>query len=157
MAALPPAITSHPRSVLFRQRWRDPGFLFRLTFAADGGARPKSGGTPFRQPCPAYPSTIGRKAPQEHFSEESFRTFTSIRKRTFQPLHCKHSAITTPQKYSQHTASLDVLAEPNYYSKCARTSSTRVFASHSPTDMSGDYDRDERIIHSGRERSESSP
>ena len=42
------------------------------TIAADGGARPNSGGTPFRQPCPAYPSTIGRKAAQERFSEEKF-------------------------------------------------------------------------------------
>jgi len=53
------------------------------TIAADGGARPKSGGTPFRQPCPAYPSTIGRKAPQERFSEESFRTCNHNRKRIF--------------------------------------------------------------------------
>src|ERR1700685_2164865 len=106
MAALPPAITSHPRSVLFRPRWRDSGFPVRLTFAADGGARPKSGGTPFRQPCPAYPSTIGRKAPQERFSEESLRT-NSIRKRISQKLHCKSSVHTPAQKYSQHTASLD--------------------------------------------------
>ena len=35
---------------------------------------------------------------------------------------------------SQHTASLDVLAEPNYYNKCRRTSSTRVFASHETDD-----------------------
>src|SRR5208282_3081689 len=48
------------------------------TIAADGGARPNSGGTPFRQPCPAYPSTIGQKAPQERFSEESFRACTAL-------------------------------------------------------------------------------
>jgi len=42
------------------------------TYAADGGTRPNSGGAPFRQPSPAYPSTKGRKAPQEHFSEEKF-------------------------------------------------------------------------------------
>src|ERR1700719_4331456 len=58
-----------------KPRQRDSGFP--KTFAADGGARPNSGGTPFRQPCPAYPSTIGRKAPQERFSEESLRTCTS--------------------------------------------------------------------------------
>src|ERR1700719_174382 len=58
-----------------KPRQRDSGFP--KTFAADGGARPNSGGTPFRQPCPAYPSTIGRKAPQERFSEESFRNCTS--------------------------------------------------------------------------------
>ena len=39
-------------------------------------------------------------------------------------------ALLTPQQNSQHTASLDVLAEPNYYSKSLQTSSTRVFASH---------------------------
>jgi hypothetical protein len=39
-------------------------------------------------------------------------------------------ALPKSQQNSQHTASLDVLAEPNYYSKCVQTSSTRVFASH---------------------------
>ena len=53
------------------------------TYAADGGARPNSGGAPFRQPCPAYPSTTERKAPQARFSEESLRTRTSIRKQIF--------------------------------------------------------------------------
>ena len=70
MASLLPTITSHratTREILDSLK----------TFAADGGARPNSGGTPFRQPCPAYPSTIGRKAPQERFSEESFRNRTS--------------------------------------------------------------------------------
>jgi|HubBroStandDraft_6_1064221.scaffolds.fasta_scaffold11575_3 hypothetical protein len=37
---------------------------------------------------------------------------------------------TQSRKTSQRTASLDVLAEPNYYSKCIETSSTHVFASH---------------------------
>src|SRR3984957_20840135 len=77
MAGLLPSHYFSSAQRLFRQRWRDSGFPVRLTFAADGGARPKSGGTPFRQPCPAYPSTIGRKAPQERFSEESLRTCTS--------------------------------------------------------------------------------
>src|SRR3984885_16033036 len=52
-------------------------------YAADGDARPNCGDAPFRQPCPAYPSTntsdelsisdalmTGRKAPQARFSEE---------------------------------------------------------------------------------------
>jgi hypothetical protein len=43
---------------------------------------------------------------------------------TASPLH------VPAQKNSQHTASLDVLAEPNHYSKPMQTSSTRVFASH---------------------------
>ena len=67
------------------------------TFAADGGARPKSGGTPFRQPCPAYPSTKGRKAPQERFSEEKFPNLHFIRKRISQTLlqaFCPHGSKT---------------------------------------------------------------
>ncbi len=123
-----PTITSHPRSMAFtRPRQRDSGFLFRLTFAADGGARPNSGGTPFRQPCPAYPSTKGRKAPQERFSEESFRTCTSSGN-VF--LYSSTATLRNRATIMQHTASLDVLAEPNYYSKCRETSSTHVFASH---------------------------
>ena len=99
--------------------------------AADGGARPNSGGTPFRQPCPAYPSTIGRKAPQERFSEENLRT-CSVRKRISLSLSpcCRSSVHTITQRNRQHTASLDVLAERNYYSKSLQTSSTRLFASH---------------------------
>src|SRR5580698_8460227 len=67
--------------------------------AADGGARPNSGGTPFRQPCPAYPSTKGRKAPQERFSEESLRT-SFIRKRVSLSLslHCNSSVKSTTQQ-----------------------------------------------------------
>src|SRR5579862_2001792 len=129
MTGLMPTITSRRATSLVPERFWIPG----QTFAADGGARPNCGGTPFRQPCPAYPSTIGRKAPQERFSEESFRTRTSsgnvfLNSSAVSPLHAP------PQKNSQHTASLDVLAEPNYYSKCARTSSTRVFASQSADD-----------------------
>jgi hypothetical protein len=56
------------------------------TYAADGGTRPNSGGAPFRQPSPAYPPTKGRKAPQEHFSEENFRTYCSFRKRVSRKL-----------------------------------------------------------------------
>jgi hypothetical protein len=59
------------------------------TRAADGGARPNSGGTPFRQPCPAYPSAFARKAPQVRFSEESFRTTLRVWKRISQKLHCE--------------------------------------------------------------------
>ena len=120
--------------VRFRKpRQRDSGFP--STFAADGGARPNSGGTPFRQPCPAYPSTKGWKAPQERFSEECLRISTSsgnafLYSSTASVAH-NHARIL------QHTASLDVLAEPNYYSKLLQTSSTRVFASYSRTHGSG--------------------
>src|ERR1700730_6804686 len=121
MASLLPTITSRRATSLVKASARE--ILDSLkTFAADGGARPNPGGTPFRQPCPAYPSTKGRKAPQERFSEESFRTCTSsgnafLNSSTARSLH-------PSQKNSQHTTSLDVLAEPNYYSKCLRTSST---------------------------------
>ena len=101
------------------------------TCAADGGARPNCGGTPFRQPCPAYPSTMGgrhrrnvsaRKASdQRRIGNAFFKSFAG-------------GSLPTRQQNPQHTTSLDVLAEPNYYSKCVRTSSTQVFASHSPDD-----------------------
>ena len=120
MAGGLPTITSH--------RKMPERFWIPKTFAADGGARPNSGGTPFRQPCPAYPSTKGRKAPQERFSEENFPNLHFIRKRV--SLKLSRQSLHQHRKNSQHTTSLDVLAEPNYYSKRVRTSSTRVFASH---------------------------
>jgi hypothetical protein len=139
MAALPPAITSHRAASYSDNAGEILDSYIRLTFAADGGARPKSGGTPFRQPCPAYPSTIGRKAPQERFSEESFRNLTPSRN-VFLYRSTASSPQQPAQKYSQHTASLDVLAEPNYYSKLMRTSSTRVFASHCKAELANDFD-----------------
>ena len=57
------------------------------------------------------------KSPHPHCnSETSFRSFA-------------RSPLLQLRKISQRTASLDVLAEPNYYSKCVETSSTHVFAS----------------------------
>ena len=53
----------------------------------------------------------------------------STRKRASLQLNCRsstHTAVENPQ----HTASLDELAEPDYYNNCAETSSTRLFASH---------------------------
>ena len=72
----------------------------------------------------------GRKAAQARFSEECFRAYSDPETRfsKAQPL-LFYSVHKRPQK-SRHTASLDELAEPNYYSKCLQTSSTRVFASH---------------------------
>jgi hypothetical protein len=52
-----------------------------------------------------------------------------FRKSISQKLHWKILAYTIA-KILQRTTSLDVLAEPKYYSKCMQTSSTRVFASH---------------------------
>jgi hypothetical protein len=44
-------------------------------------------------------------------------------------LYFNFAAHATAQKNSDHTASLDELAEPIYYSNLLQTSSTRVFAS----------------------------
>jgi hypothetical protein len=63
------------------------------------------------------------KAPQERFSEENFRTSTSSGNAFLN--RSTASSLPVRQKSSQHTTSLDELAEPNYYSKRARTSSTR--------------------------------
>lgn len=52
----------------------------------------------------------------------------AIRKRISLKLSRRSSHTTA--KNQQHTASLDELAEPIYYSKSLQTSSTRVFASH---------------------------
>jgi hypothetical protein len=68
------------------------------------------------------------KAPQERFSEENFRT--SKHSEMHFSIALLPALLPPRQKSTQHTTSLDELAEPNYYSKRARTSSTRVFASH---------------------------
>jgi len=100
-----PAITSY--------RAKPARFWIQIqTYAADGGARPNSGGTPFRQPCPACSSLSGGKTPQARFSEESLRPT--------QPPETHSQKLTadfphTIAKNSRHTASLDELAEPNYY------------------------------------------
>jgi hypothetical protein len=70
---------------------------------------------------------IGQKAPQVRFSEECFRIAlllenVFLKSPTADLLH-------TSAENPQQTASLDELAEPNYYSKCFQTSSTYVFAS----------------------------
>jgi hypothetical protein len=106
------------------RRRRDSGFP--KTFAADGGARPISGGTPFRQPCPASSFHYARKASQVRFSEECFRIHLLFENALLNSL-----AADPPlnAENPQRTASLDELAEPNYYSKRFETSSTHVFAS----------------------------
>ena len=62
------------------------------------------------------------------FQRGNFPNLDFIRKRI--SLKLSRDCLHTIAKNSQHTTSLDVLAEPNYYSKWVRTSSTRVFASH---------------------------
>jgi len=128
LARTRPTITSHRADSLLQTSARE--ILDSLkTFAADGGARPISGGTPFRQPCPAYPSTMGgrhrRHVSARKVSEYALPSETRFSKAQLQVRYTQHRA-----ENPQHTASLDVLAEPNYYSKCLQTSSTRVFASH---------------------------
>jgi hypothetical protein len=80
-------------------------------------------------PYSGAPEARGRKAAQEHFSEENFRTHLQsgnvfLKSPTGKP----HTAAGN----SRHTASLDELAEPNYYSNSGETSSTHVFASQLP-------------------------
>src|SRR6516164_4512578 len=83
------------------------------TYAADGGARPNCGGTPFRQPCPAYPFARAKGAAGA-FQRGMFPNLTSIRKPYFskaRPL--RFCSLTHARKKSRHTTSLDELAEPN--------------------------------------------
>ena len=116
-------------------------------YAADGGTRPTLRGCSvspalscisFRRPPMRLTSgapaalVIGRKAAQERFSEESFRTslhfFQLHRKRISQQLYRRF-----PHNFAhnqRHTASLDELAELINYSKRLETSSTHLFASH---------------------------
>src|SRR5262249_42120355 len=79
------------------------------TYAADGGARPNSGGTPFRQPCPAYPFAKGerhrRNVSARNVSEPYFHPETSFSK--------ARSLLSAQRgKKWQDTTSLDELAEP---------------------------------------------
>jgi hypothetical protein len=73
----------------------------------------------FRDRAKGSAGTFQRgKFPNPHRNSE-----TPFNNSAASPLH-------TTAKKPQRTASLDVLAEPNYYSKRLETSSTRVFASH---------------------------
>jgi hypothetical protein len=99
------------------------------TYAADGGARPNPGGTPFRQPCPACPfarAKGSRRYVSARNVSEPTRPGNPVSKARPLLFYASH----TPAKKSRHTTSLDELAEPNYYSKPPETSSTRSFASH---------------------------
>jgi hypothetical protein len=76
---------------------------------------------------------IGRKAAQERFSEESFRTLLRPLNSTSPETHFSTALPQAPAQLcgnSRHTASLDELAEPNNYSNWDETSSTHLFASH---------------------------
>ena len=64
------------------------------------------------------------------FQRGKFPNSANIRKR-ISLIALLHVSAHHAQKTTQHTTSLDELAEPNYYSKRVQTSSTRVFASHS--------------------------
>ena len=75
------------------------------------------------------PQHKGRKAPQERFSEECFRNLPYSETHFSKALLCNFAAHNNAEN-TQHTASLDELAEPNYYSKYLQTSSTNDFASH---------------------------
>lgn len=104
---------------------RDSGFRFRHSLPTVAPGQ-NSGGAPFRQPCSAYPSASGRKAPQARFSEEVFKP-----QRSFEDVFLKsfRAGADTTKNALTPTASLDELAEPFEYSKGLHTSSTQDFAS----------------------------
>ena len=100
-----------------------------------------SGGAPYRQLYPAYPLADYQRAllrrarsPRAKgsagtFQRGSFRTsFQSGNVFLKSPTRKPHTSAGN----SRHTASLDELAEPNYYSNSGETSSTNVFASQLP-------------------------
>jgi len=66
------------------------------TYAADGGARPNSGGTPFRQPSPAYPSAMRgrhrRSISARKLSEINFQSGNAFLKSS--TAHCTHKKAT---------------------------------------------------------------
>jgi len=122
MASTKPTITSHrartperfwiPFQTLRCRRWRPaktPGALRFVSLALH--VLPRKGGRRRR-------NVSARKV------SVSLPEFGNV----FQKLRCKFAPHNGG--HSQRTASLDVLAEPNYYSKCRETSSTHVFASH---------------------------
>jgi hypothetical protein len=61
-------------------------------------------------------------------------------KTPFTTAYLKIRRIQTTRKKLRRTTSLDDLAEPIYYSKRARTSSTRLFASHQTNIRKADFD-----------------
>jgi len=56
MVSSKPTITSHRATSLLQKPTPERFWIPNQTNAGDGGARLNYGGTPFRQPCPAYPS-----------------------------------------------------------------------------------------------------
>jgi len=79
---------------------------------------------------------IGRKAAQERFSEENFRSssmtcLSYITGNAFLNRSTVRPRITPNNRCEnvRHTTSFDELAEPNYYSNSLETSSTHLFAS----------------------------
>jgi len=114
------------------RRWRPANFRGRSVSSA--------------LPCISF--RIRAKGAAGTFQRGKFPNQISSRKHASLQLNCRSSTHTTAEN-PQHTASLDELAEPNYYSKCAETSSTRLFASHFP-DKSESADLEELMQIHGR-------
>jgi len=121
MTGLMPTITSH-RALMPERFW-----IPVQTFAADGGTRPKLRGRSVSSALSCISFHIraegtagtfqrGKSPDQLQSGNVSFKSSAA-------------SSRTHSHAISQHTASLDILAEPNYYNKSAQTSSTRYFAS----------------------------
>ena len=96
-------------------------------FAADGGARPNAGALRFVSLAlhilPHKGERRRRNVSARKVSEPDKVGNAFLYSSTAVSTH-------TAAENQQHTASLDELAERDYYNKCAETSSTRLFASH---------------------------
>jgi len=138
MAGLSPTITSHPR-----KRRRDSGFPFRLTLPTVApGQIP--GALRFVSPALHIPPQKGERH-RRNVSARKASKLSTVRKQVISKAQLPVRAHNHTRN-EQHTASLDELAEPNYYNKSIQTSSTDDFASHHRERISkvwhGDLPRD---------------
>jgi hypothetical protein len=121
----PLLLTAQP---LITDQRRERFWIPVQAFAADGGARPNAGALRFVSLAlhilPHKGERRRRNVSARKVSEPDAESETHFS--TAQLPVSTHTAAEN----QQHTASLDELAEPDYYNKCAETSSTRLFASH---------------------------
>src|SRR3954451_15755474 len=117
-----------PRSLLSQTNAeRDSGFPFRLSLPTVAPG-PFAGALRFVSLALHILPHKGERRRRNVLARKVSDHF-STRKRISLQLNCRSSTRTAAEN-QQHTASLDELAEPDYYNNCAETSSTRLFASH---------------------------
>jgi hypothetical protein len=120
----PLLLTAQP---LITDQRRERFWIPVQAFAADGGARPNAGALRFVSLAlhilPHKGERRRRNVSARKVSEPDKVGNAFLYSSTAVSTH-------TAAENQQHTASLDELAEPDYYNKCAETSSTRLFASH---------------------------